>query len=92
MINNENKFCSSSIIEWLTTQIAHELNVKKDMIDIRQPFSRFNIDSVRAMLMLSKIQKDFDLKLSPTIFWNYPTIQALADRLEILAKSKLDHD
>jgi trans-AT polyketide synthase/acyltransferase/oxidoreductase domain-containing protein len=79
-----------AIQSWLAAQVAHELQVPPESIDIRQPFVSFQIDSAQAMLMLVKLEKWLKIKLSPTMIWSYPSIEALAMRLTKLLTPVLD--
>lgn len=76
------------IQEWLMEQIATQLAVSTDEIDPRRTFESYALDSARALLILTRLEARLSLKLSPTLIWNYPTIEALAARLYKMSQSR----
>jgi acyl carrier protein len=71
-----------SIRDWLIAQIAHQTKVPAEEIDPRLPFESFAMDSTAALMVLGRLERHLGKKLSPTVMWNYPTIDALSDWLE----------
>ncbi|WP_266159890.1 PfaD family polyunsaturated fatty acid/polyketide biosynthesis protein [Dyella silvatica] len=71
--------------EWLMEQIAKEAGVSIEDIDPRRTFESYALDSAHALLLLSQLEQRLSLKLSPTLVWNYPTIEKLAARLQQMA-------
>lgn len=76
---------AESIRDWLMAQVAAQLEVEADDIDPRRTFESYALDSARALLVLTRLEARLGLRLSPTLIWNYPTIEALAGRLAQLA-------
>ncbi|HWX00156.1 PfaD family polyunsaturated fatty acid/polyketide biosynthesis protein [Collimonas sp.] len=76
------------IQEWLMEQIADQLAVSTDEIDPRRTFESYALDSARALLILTRLETRLSLKLSPTLIWNYPTIEALAARLYKMSQDR----
>ncbi|MGQ5522584.1 PfaD family polyunsaturated fatty acid/polyketide biosynthesis protein [Chitinimonas sp. PSY-7] len=72
---------AESIRDWLMEQVATQLDVTADDIDPRRTFESYALDSARALLILTRLEAKLSLKLSPTLIWNYPTIEKLAERL-----------
>jgi trans-AT polyketide synthase, acyltransferase and oxidoreductase domains len=70
-----------AIREWLIAQIAQQIGVPEEEIDPRQPFESYGIDSAAAVMILGRMEKYVGRRLSATLIWNYPTIEALAARL-----------
>nr|WP_323135370.1 acyl carrier protein [Dyella silvatica] len=66
-------------------QIAKEAGVSIEDIDPRRTFESYALDSAHALLLLSQLEQRLSLKLSPTLVWNYPTIEKLAARLQQMA-------
>lgn len=66
---------------WLVDQVARELGVAPDDIDVTASFASLSLDSARALVLLTELERRLQRKLSPTIVWNYPTIERLAARL-----------
>jgi acyl carrier protein len=70
-----------SIQAWLISQLAERLEIVPDEIDIQSSFESYALESAEALVLLSKLEKHLGRSLSPTLLWNYPTIEALAQRL-----------
>jgi acyl carrier protein len=73
--------CSGPIQDWLVAQIAEQLSLEPEEIDIHSPISEFGLESLQAMLIVSRAEKTLGVKIPPTLVWNYPTIELLSQRL-----------
>lgn len=71
----------SEIETWLTDQIATKARADRRLIDPQQPFSSFGIDSVRAVSLVGEMEEWIGRELSPTLLYDYPTIDTLAKHL-----------
>ncbi|MDZ8184145.1 MAG: beta-ketoacyl synthase N-terminal-like domain-containing protein [Nostoc sp. ChiSLP02] len=71
----------TDIQNWLVSQIAKELGVKPDEIDIRSPFDSYGLDSMLAIGIASAGQKYLGVQVSPLMLVHYPTIAALSQHL-----------
>jgi len=79
---------AQAIQAWLASNIAERLRVNPQDIDVQQPFSRYGLDSVAAVSLSGELGDWLGRKLSPTLVYDYPTIEALVPHLvEELAKS-----
>jgi glutamate-1-semialdehyde-2,1-aminomutase len=79
---------AQAIQAWLVSNIAERLRVNPQDIEVQQPFSRYGLDSVAAVSLSGELGDWLGRKLSPTLVYDYPTIEALVPRLvEELAKS-----
>ncbi|MEH2067483.1 MAG: AMP-binding protein [Nostoc sp.] len=67
-----------TIQHWLVTQIANQLNVHSDEIDIQEPFVRYGLDSAVVLGLCDDLAQWLGYNLEPTIFWDYPNIETLA--------------
>lgn len=77
--------------DWLACQIAEQLGVDSDEIDIRAPFDSYGLDSVQAMSIANLGKQHFGLQLSPLLMWNYPNVESLSKHLfEELEASELE--
>lgn len=70
-----------TIQRWLVTQMAKQLKVHSDEIDIQDPFVHYGLDSVVALGLCDELAQWLGSNLEPTIFWDYPNIEALARHL-----------
>lgn len=80
---------AEEIQHWLLAQISTRLDLDVDEIDIHEPFDNYDLDSARAMGMLSKLEIWLGCEFNPVVIFNYPTVAELAERLaeEALAQS-----
>jgi acyl carrier protein len=67
---------------WLISVLALSLKISADEIDTKQPFSRYGLDSSVAISITSELADWLGRELEPTIFWEYPSIEAVASYLE----------
>jgi acyl carrier protein len=72
---------AEDIQDWLASQIAEQLGVDPDEIDIRVPFDSYSLDSVQIMSIASLGKQYLGLQLSPLVIWNYPNIDSLSHYL-----------
>jgi acyl carrier protein len=66
---------------WLITKISQQVGIPPDEIDIRQPFHAYHIDSVKAVGLSGELADWLGKPVSPTLIYDYPTIEALAQYL-----------
>jgi acyl-CoA synthetase (AMP-forming)/AMP-acid ligase II/acyl carrier protein len=67
--------------DFLARHLAATLRVPVDSIDPSQPFHALGLDSLQTVTLLGDIEIALGHELSPTLFWNYPTIAELAAHL-----------
>ncbi|AOY80155.1 acyl carrier protein [Moorena producens JHB] len=70
-----------AIQAWLVSQLAQRLELDPEEIDIQEPFESYNLESADALILLGRLENYLGRQISPTLLWNYPTIEALAQRL-----------
>lgn len=72
----------TDIQDWLVTHLANYLKVPPAEIDITQPFAYYGLDSSVAVSLTDELAQWLQLKqLDPTLFWEYPSVEALAQHL-----------
>ena len=69
------------IEEWLTVNIARELELDPDKIDVHQPLSRYGLDSLAAVGLSGELEVWLGRELPPDLLTSLPTIEALAHSL-----------
>jgi len=69
------------IEDFLLRQLSSGLAISPDDVDVTQPFSSFGLDSLRTLALLDEVETWLGRSLSPTLFWDYPTISDLAAHL-----------
>lgn len=72
---------AEAIQAWLITQIADRLKVDLHCIDAREPLARYGLDSVQAVSLAEDLGNWLGYQLSPTLAYDYTTIEALAQYL-----------
>ncbi|KPL91445.1 type I polyketide synthase [Herpetosiphon geysericola] len=66
---------------WLIDHFCTYLNVTPAEIDVRLPFAHYQIDSLQALNLISKLEELLGRSLSPTMLWDYPSIETLVPAL-----------
>jgi acyl carrier protein len=66
---------------WLINQLAEQLEIEPDDVDIHEPFDNYDLDSARSLTMLGKLEKWLGRNFNPVLIFNYPTVAELAQRL-----------
>jgi amino acid adenylation domain-containing protein len=72
---------ASAIESWLVNRVAEALGVSPTDIDVREALASYGLDSVRAVSLSGDLEEWLDRRLSPTLVYDYPTIEALARHL-----------
>jgi acyl-CoA synthetase (AMP-forming)/AMP-acid ligase II/acyl carrier protein len=73
---------AEDIQAWLTTNLALYLKVEPEAIDIALPFAHYGLDSSVAVSLTGELADWLGIKqLEPTLFWEYPSIEALSHYL-----------
>jgi amino acid adenylation domain-containing protein/non-ribosomal peptide synthase protein (TIGR01720 family) len=70
----------------LTEIWAEVLGVKKEALGIDANFFELGGHSLTTIRLLSKLQKEFDVKLSPREIFKFPTIRAFGESLKLTKK------
>lgn len=69
------------IQNWLRDKIAAELKIKSEEVSLKTTFAGYGLDSIVIVTLVDDLEEWLDTSLDPTIFWEYPTIEALTDWL-----------
>lgn len=72
---------TEAIEGWLVSKLAEILNMKPDEIDIQEPFANYGLDSVEAVTLSGDLETWLGRKLSATLVFDYPNIEALSRHL-----------
>jgi len=80
----------AQIREWLSNQIAERMGINPEEIDPKLPFQNFGLDSKEAVNLSGDLETLLDRRLSPTLLWQYPNIEALSEYLGSDAPSSQD--
>lgn len=69
------------IEHWLQQAVAEALEKPTDTIALDVPLSEMGLDSVAAVALTGDLEDWSGLEVDPTLIFDYPTIQALAEHL-----------
>jgi polyketide synthase 12 len=72
---------AEEIRSWLVAKVAELLHIAPCEVDVRQPFAGFGLSSVQAVSLSGELEDWLRRRLSPTLVFEYPTIEALASYL-----------
>jgi acyl carrier protein len=71
----------AEIQAWLISNIATLVEIDPQSIDTRKPLEYYGMDSMQAMHLSGDLADWLGRQLSPTVVWDYPTIELLANYL-----------
>ena len=77
----DNGHSRAEIEAWLIDRIARKVPMDRRKIDPRQPFNSFGIDSVTAASLTGDMEEWMGRELSPTLMYDYPSINELGKHL-----------
>lgn len=83
-LNNEvspTQLTLATIQAWLVSYLAELLEMESEEVDIKTPFVRYGLDSSAAVGLVGDMETWLNRRLSPTLLYDYPTIEALANNL-----------
>ncbi|MBW4696447.1 MAG: acyl carrier protein [Aphanocapsa lilacina HA4352-LM1] len=69
------------IQEWLKVKLSERLKISTEEIDPEETFSSHGLSSAQALILLAQLEEWLHLHLSPTLFWNYPTLVSFSRRI-----------
>jgi len=74
----------SSVAElqgWIASRLAAAVGVDVGTIDVNEPFARYGLDSMQAVLIAEELARRLGREVSAALFWDYPTVAELARQL-----------
>ncbi|PCE30666.1 acyl carrier protein [Burkholderia ubonensis] len=69
------------IRDWMTGYLAARLRIDSGSVDANKQFIDYGLDSADAMKMVGDLEDYVGFELSPSLPYQYPTIDALAQAL-----------
>ena len=73
------------IEDWLANRIALEMNVAADSLPFDKSFYDLGLNSINTLVINGDLVEFLGCgELSPSLFWDYPTIAKLAEHLSTL--------
>ena len=72
---------ADAISDWLAAKLAGPLGVPAFEVDPTRPFATFGLGSLRAIALAGELEDWLGRPLSPTLLYEYPTVEALSRHL-----------
>jgi len=72
---------SQDLSQWLVTKLSQALGLAVEEIDPSCDFSEYGLNSIEAVNLSGELEQLLNRRLPPTLLWDYPTIQSLAEYL-----------
>jgi acyl transferase domain-containing protein/acyl carrier protein/SAM-dependent methyltransferase/NAD(P)-dependent dehydrogenase (short-subunit alcohol dehydrogenase family) len=69
------------IKKWFVRELARSLDINEEAISENEPFSRFGLDSAKAVGLLNRLGEFLGRKVPIPLAWSYPTIERLSNHL-----------
>ncbi len=79
--NNPQKPAAEAIQAWLIANVAEALGIDPHEIDIHEPLESYGLSSRDAVSLTGDLEDWLSCRVSPTLVWEYPTIEAIAHYL-----------
>jgi acyl carrier protein len=67
-----------AVREWLVATIAAQTGLAPDRVNVTEPFSRFGLDSQRAVILSGELQDWLGRAVPPTVVYDFPSIALVA--------------
>lgn len=79
--SSQEKLTVPEIQSWLVSQLSKTLQISAEEIDITVSFDTYGLDSQAAVVLSGDLQEWLQQDLDPMLFFDYPTIEQLAEHL-----------
>ncbi|HEY4814862.1 MAG TPA: type I polyketide synthase, partial [Chthoniobacterales bacterium] len=66
---------------WLVRELARAVDISEQAIAFNEPFSRFGLDSAKAIGLLRRLSEFLGRQVPITLAWSHPTIEKLSNHL-----------
>lgn len=66
---------------WLRERVASYVMRSPEEIDPLVPIAQYGMDSVYSLSLCGDIEAEYQMEIEPTLAWEYPTVEAMADHL-----------
>lgn len=66
---------------WLRREVSSLVGIPEDEINVGEEFASFGLGSVQSVTLAGELQEFLGFRLSATLVWDYPTINAMAGHL-----------
>jgi acyl carrier protein len=70
-----------SIQTWLKAQVAEQLSLSPEQIDIQMPLDSYGLTSMQVMIVASRAEQQLGMQIPLMLLMHYPTIATLSERI-----------
>merc|ERR1719189_2226542 len=67
--------------------MVKDVMASDDELEVDSPFMEASMDSLSSVSLMSQVAKEFQMSLSPSLVFDFPTVRALQDHLVEESKS-----
>ncbi|MBW4635669.1 MAG: thioester reductase domain-containing protein [Iphinoe sp. HA4291-MV1] len=82
---------AETIQAWLVEKISQQIKLNLQDIDVHEPLTNYALDSVQTVNISGELENWLGRKLSPSLLWDYHTIEQLVQHLVGESKSSQEH-
>ena len=82
----------SRLADWIRRQVASILRLELERVPEDKPLRSLGLDSLMALELRNRLERQLKLRLSANLVWNYPTVAALAGHLRPRLESSRPHE
>ncbi|WP_394829120.1 acyl carrier protein [Pendulispora albinea] len=75
---------TQTVRAWLISKFAAALEVEPERIQADEPIVSYGLDSMVTVEIAGELERALEMRLPPTLVWDYPTIEAIAEHLATL--------
>lgn len=68
----------SNLKEWIIVRLSELMQIKKESIDVNEPFAAYGMDSLKAVQLSGDLETLLNKELPATLVYDYPTINLLS--------------
>jgi 8-amino-7-oxononanoate synthase len=80
---SQSSFSEAEISSWLVARIAELLELDPEEINLQEDLTDYGLSSVDAVNLSGDLENFLKKRLSPTVVWEYPTIEGLSKYLAL---------
>ncbi|WP_185154111.1 acyl carrier protein [Fulvivirga sp. M361] len=73
---------AQEIVTFMKALASEELRTSANEIDENATFHELGFDSISSIYLLEKLEKKYEIELSPLYFWDFPTIALLSEQVK----------
>lgn len=69
---------AEEIQAWLVARLSRQLRIAPEELNARESLASYGLDSRAAISLSGEMEEWLGRRLSPTLVWDYPTIEGIA--------------